>query len=343
MSYRYIGNKTRLLPKLMDSIRRIVPAGGTVADLMCGTASVSEALRVQDFRVIASDLMTFSAQHARVRLLLSEAPTFNQVGFASYLDVQDYLNALESKEGVFFREYSPDGTPNNCTEPRKYFSSYNAGKLDAISDQIRAWRESGLISEVENSLLRHDLVLASNRVANIAGTYGHHRSTWSTAALAPLELRPADFVSGSRIDHEVYQGPAEEVSACVVADLCYIDPPYMKRQYAANYHIIETIARGDAPEAIGISGLRPWRDQYSDFCSKVRIRDAFRDIFRKAKCSQFLVSYSEDGLLTENQMMELFSEVGKTTIEKIPFSRFKSNSGGQGGTVVEYLFHIARQ
>ena len=160
--------------------------------------------------------------------------------------------------------------------------------------------------------------------------------------MASLELRPSTFLDKHRTDHTVYQGPAEKVAPLVKAELCYIDPPYMKRQYAANYHIIETIARGDAPEAVGVSGLRPWRDQYSDFCSKLKIRDAFREIFASADCDQFMISYSEDGLLLEEQLIELFSEVGKVTLKKIPLSRFRSNSGGKGGTVMEYLFHIKR-
>ncbi|MFD2817266.1 DNA adenine methylase [Paracoccus aerius] len=186
------------------------------------------------------------------------------------------------------------------------------------------------------------MVLASNRVANIAGTYGHHRSKWGNGSLSRLELRPTIFMRKQRIDHIVYQGPAEEIAPLVKADLCYIDPPYMKRQYAANYHIIETIARGDAPEAVGVSGLRPWRDQYSDFCSKVKIRNAFRSIFDSVECDQFMISYSEDGLLSEEQLLDLFSEVGEVTLEKFPFMRFRSNAGGQGGTVMEYLFHIKR-
>ena len=46
--------------------------------------------------------------------------------------------------------------------------------------------------------------------------------------------------------------------------------------------------------------------------------------------------------LSEEQLLELFSEVGSVTLKKIPFSRFRSNAGGQGGTVIEYLFHIKR-
>ena len=243
---------------------------------------------------------------------------------------------------MFYREYSPEGVPANGGSPRKYFSSENAGLLDAITAKLNQWHRDKAITELENSTLRHDLVLAANRVANIAGTYGHHRAKLGKSAEAQLEMRPAQILTGSRTDHIVHQGTAEKVSELVKADLCYIDPPYMKRQYAANYHIIETIARGDTPDAVGVSGLRPWRDQYSDFCSKLKIRDAFRAIFNGVECDQFMISYSEDGLMSEEQLLELFSEVGTVTLKKIPFARFRSNAGGRGGTVVEYLFHIIR-
>lgn len=327
---------------LLDSFKAVVKDGSTVADIMCGTAAVSEALRTAEYRVIASDMMTFAAHHARVRLLISEEPKFSSTGLGSYADVLAHLNHLKPIDGIFFKEYSPEGVPDNGYEPRKYFSGMNAGRIDAITAQLNKWLLEGKISVTENSLLRHDLVLASNRVANIAGTYGHHRSKWGTSALASLELRPTALLNGHRTDHVVYQGPAETVAPLIEADLCYIDPPYMKRQYAANYHIIETIARGDSPEAVGVSGLRPWRDQYSDFCSKVKIRDAFRMIFNSAQCDQFMISYSEDGLLTEEQLLELFSEIGTVSLKKVPFARFRSNAGGQGGTVMEYLFHIRR-
>ena len=326
----------------MGAFQQVVPPGTTVADLMCGTAAVSEALRHDGYRVIASDLMTFAVHHARVRLCLSGAPDFIGTGIGGYDEVLAYLNNLEPLHGLFFKEYSPDGEPENGTNPRKYFSGPNASHIDAITVQLNQWLKDGAISEIENSLLRHDLVLASNRVANIAGTYGHHRSKWGKGALAPMKLRPTEFKSGNRTDHTVIQGPAEKVAPLVQAELCYIDPPYMKRQYAANYHIIETIARGDEPNAVGVSGLRPWRDQYSDFCSKVKIRDAFRTIFRSIECDQFMISYSEDGLLSEGQLTDLFSEVGSVHLTKIPFTRFRSNSGGKGGTVMEYLFHIKR-
>jgi len=342
MSYRYIGNKSRLISKLMPIIAEIAQPRCTVADLMCGTASVSEALRVAGYHVIASDIMTFAAQHARVRLTMDAAPAFAGLGNCCYVDVLKELQNLKPVSGYLVREYSPGGTPAGGQPPRGYFTEENAGKIDAISKQINEWNEQGLLSEDEWSLLRHDLVLATNRVANIAGTYGHFRSKWSNGSLSSLTLEPTQFIFGYRTDHEILQGPAEEVAPQLSASLCYLDPPYMKRQYAANYHLVETIARGDEPPAIGVSGLRPWRDQYSDFCSKVKIRSAFSRIIEGMDCPQFLISYSEDGLLSKDDLEELLSEHGRVRCIEISHQRFRSNNSPLGRIVTEYVFHLRK-
>ena len=326
----------------MSTITSLVQPGQVVADLMCGTASVSAALRASGFGVIASYLMTFAVQHARVRLTLDSPPPFAKLG-GSYFGVLDKLQALKPIQGLMVREYSPAGQPAAGCEPRMYLSDENAGIIDAINGQLNAWRNDGAVTQVEHDLLRHDLVLATNRVANIAGTYGHFRSKWCNGSLSRLTLLPTEFVWGFSCDHVIMQGPAELVSKGLAADLCYLDPPYMKRQYAANYHLIETIARGDAPEAIGVSGLRPWRDQYSDFCSKVRIREAFSKIIKGMDCPLFVVSYSEDGLLSSDQMLELLSQFGAAELREFKVPRFRSNDSPLARRMTEYLFVLNRE
>ena len=116
----------------------------------------------------------------------------------------------------------------------------------------------------------------------------------------------------------------------------------MKRQYAANYHILETLAREDSPEAIGTSGLRPWRDQYSNFCTKTKIRDAFDKIFVEMDCPHFLISYSEDGLLKIDELMKFFNNYGQVKLDKKLYKRFRSNNSKLSQTISEYLIHIAR-
>lgn len=341
--YRYIGNKSRLVSTIVETLKELAPSGSTVADVMCGTGSISEALRVLGYRVIASDIMTYSLHHARIRLLLDSAPSFSKLRLGSYFDVQEHLQNLKPRRDIFYREYSPAGTPRSGVVSRKYFTSENAAKIDAINTQISRWNKSGNITEIENSLLRHDLIRAVNRVANIAGTYGHYRSKWSKGSLAALKLEPTDFIKTGGTNHVVLQGAAENLASKISADICYIDPPYMKRQYAANYHIIETIARGDKPKAIGLSGLRPWRDQYSNFCTKTKILQSFEKIFTEMKCSTFVISYSEDGLLSHAQMMEMLSKLGKAECQEIEFNRFRSNKSSLGRTLKEYLFILRRK
>lgn len=47
---------------------------------------------------------------------------------------------------------------------------------------------------------------------------------------------------------------------------CIWTPLYNERQYAPNYHVLETIARNDNPEIRGITGMRNYTTQRSRFC-----------------------------------------------------------------------------
>lgn len=342
MSYRYIGNKTKLLDTLLLYIKKYSTEGSTIVDLMCGTASVSEMLKLNNYQVVSSDMMTYSTQHASVRLLANEEPTFSKLSLGSYSNVLTYLENIEPTEGVFFREYSPAGEPLNGASPRQYFTPENAKQIDSITNQINIWKSENKLSRLEESFLRHDLVLAANKVANIAGTYGHFRSKWNNSSLKKLKLQRTEIIPHENVNHTVIQGQAESIAKNITADLCYIDPPYMKRQYAANYHILETIARGDEPEAVGVSGLRPWRDQYSNFCSKRKIRDSFSKIITEMNCNKFLISYSEDGLLSKDELISLFSSFGSVECFEIDYQRFKSNQSKLSKNMKEYLFYIKK-
>ena len=358
MGFRYIGVKTKILPKIINKITNIVGKNSHIADLMSGTGAVSATLRMNGFTVTAVDTMTYAYHHARVQLLLNSPPKFKKAQafvddirlpqtslkpLTSYRKIINFWNHIKPTKGYFWREFSPKGKPKNTSKPRKYFSSENAARIDSVRLFIHQLKESNAISDIEHSLLIHDLIMAANDVANIAGTYGHYLSKFVPRALQPIRFTPTKFLKlGSIKSHRVIQGYAEEVCKTIPCDLCYIDPPYLKRQYAANYHILETLARGDEPEAIGVSGLRPWRDQYSDFCSKVKIRRAFEKIFVNTDCQHFLISYSEEGLLKIEELEDFFSNFGKVRTSTFSTKRFKSRKSVSKLTIKEYLIHIKK-
>ena len=349
--YRYIGNKTKLLPHITNRVHELIGDTGIVADIMAGTGSVALELRKCGYTVVASDVMTYSYHHLVTNLQIGEYPNFSGLianGVISanskypYYDAITYLNKLSAKHGFFYREFSPDGMPLNGCPARKYFTSENAAKIDAIREVINEWIKEKIITPIEESLLKHTLIMAVNEVANISGTYGYFLSNFKKNAKDALVLKPAEIYNGNVEGHTVRLGFAEDLAGLITADLCYIDPPYMKRQYAANYHILETIARGDSPEAIGKSGLRDWWDQHSKLCTKTRGIQSFEKIMNDMHCDKFLVSYSEDGLFTLEQLEECFSKFGTVGVQLIDYNRFRSNNSKLPSRLKEYLISVER-
>ena len=76
MGYRYIGSKDKLSDIIISEIRRINSNTETVIDLMAGTGLMSLALRENNFKVVANDVMTYSYHHLHLHLLLSKLLDF---------------------------------------------------------------------------------------------------------------------------------------------------------------------------------------------------------------------------------------------------------------------------
>jgi len=354
MGYRYIGSKDKLTEIVISEIQAINIKAKKIIDLMAGTGLMSLALRENGYTVLANDVMTYSFHHLNRHLLLSKEPPFKNISLiidnskekndtSNYEIVLNHLNNLKGINSYFYNEFSPSGNPPNSTKPRKYFTTENAKKIDAIRKEIKNLKRKKIITKLEHSLLLHDLIMASNDIANIAGTYGHYLSKFVKRAKSPIYLYPSKFSSlGQTEGHQIFRSYAEDIASTIDGDLCYIDPPYIKRQYAANYHILETIAREDEPEAIGESGLRPWRDQYSNFCSKIKIRDSFDKIITNINCQDFLISYSEDGLIPISDLILFLSNYGTVSKKNIVYKRFKSNNSKKGSTLNEYLIHLKK-
>lgn len=345
--YRYIGNKTKLIPEILKVVSRYAKKGQTVCDLMAGTGVVSSAFRDAGYRVVANDVMSYSYHHLNVGLMFKEQPSFKGLSTLSfysnkdpYGSIIDYLNSLKGIKGYFFNEFSPDGHPMKNEQSRGYFTSDNACKIDAIRKQINDWSRKELITNLEKSLLLHTLIMAVNEVANISGTYGYYLASFKGSALKPIVLKKEEIVL-SKQDNVVLNDFAENIANKIEADVCYIDPPYMKRQYAANYHILETLALGDNPETFGKSGLRDWWNKHSKFCTKTRIFNSFDKIF-DMRCSVFAISYSEDGLIKINDLINYLSKFGKTELVEIEYKRFRSNQSNLDKTLSEYIIIVRR-
>lgn len=156
LMYRYIGNKAKLTPYILDKVQQMIGDTGTVADIMAGTGTVSLELRKKGYKVVASDVMTYSYHHLNVNLCMKKPPEFlglkdiiTDDSQCMYESVLKYLNCIEPKKSFFYREFSPEGTPRNGTPSRKYFTSENAMRIDAIREKINEWIDDKLINKSE--------------------------------------------------------------------------------------------------------------------------------------------------------------------------------------------------
>src|SRR5690554_6665782 len=261
---KYIGNKTRLLPFIEESMKDFgIPFEGTFIDIFAGTASVGNHFKQNGFKIISNDFMTYSYVTQYAQIKLNKIPEYNFGEFKNIEDVYRYLLTLEPKKGYFYENFAPSGKYK-----RKYFSNENAMIIDSIRDEIDTWYRNKTITNDQYFYLLAVFIDSVDRVANISGTYGAFLKIWRSMALKEFEFMPIEVFNNSK-ENIIYQQDSNKLIYNIKGDVLYIDPPYNQRQYASNFHILETIAVWDKQELRGKSGLRDWSDQKSLYSSKV--------------------------------------------------------------------------
>lgn len=345
MSIEYLGNKTRLLDFIVAPIAQT--GVRSVADLFCGTATVSQALSYRGIKVVANDHMSLCATLAEAALLAPARPAFR--GLEPIMDMGDErsgyeravatLNETNPTPGYFHRTYSPASAKTG--PKRMYLTEANAAKVDAIRDRIEQW--TPLLTRGERALLLRDLVAAVSKISNTAGTYGCYLKRWKQRALEPLELESRPCIRGRRpTGHEVHCDEAATVLASANVEALYLDPPYTKRQYAAYYHLLETLVRGDTPAVTGSTGLPRWQDRSSDFCYRRRAPQALAGLIAAAKAPHVFLSYSDAGQIPHEQVLAILRTRGTVRWWEQSIPRYRSNSRRQiASAVTERLYHLA--
>ena len=337
-SIRYIGSKARLSASI---IRFAGKPSGRFLDLFCGTGAVSAAAANAGWKVVSNDHLNCATTLTAAQLVCNSEAAF--VGVGGYLTAVEHLNQLPGEGGFITKEYSPVSI-ETCGIERRYFTTENASRIDAIREQIRAWKSDGSINRHEEVVLIADLLEATNSVANIAGTYGCFLKKWTPTGLGTLRLVPRQLrkrpVGNEQIVGDVFQVPAKP------DDLVYLDPPYTKRQYASYYHILETIALQDRPMVEGVCGLRPWKHLSSPFCFKRKAQAAMVDLIRKLAVHRILISYSSEGHISVPALAnELCQEFDVAVHEIMAIGRYRPNevASANGSRVSEYLIDVRRK
>lgn len=351
---RFIGNKENLLDKIYQVLQARQIKGDSFFDFFAGTTNVGRYFKKLGYQVYSSDLMYFSyvLQQAYIKnnqdvmfeLLLSNLQVKSNALFYSPLDlVLEYLDNLKLQEGFIFHNYTPEGS-SDLSQPRMYYSNENGKKIDTIRQQIESWKIKDLINESEYFVLLACLIETVPFYANISGVYAAFQKNWDPRAIKTLKLRNIEIVK-NQWDNKVFNMDSVRLINEVSTDILYLDPPYNHRQYAPNYHILETIAKYDNPEIKGVAGLRNYDNQKSKFCNAETGLQELNKIAEKAKYSTLILSYNTEGVMPQSKITATLEKYGNLELVEFDYLRFKSNSNGESKTkkfIQEQLYILTK-
>ncbi len=335
---RFIGNKENLLDKIYQVMQNNEIEGKSFFDVFSGTTNVARYFKKLDYQIFSSDLLYFSYVLQKAYIVNNNEVLFssllkqinagtNQLLPSPLFQVVEYLNNIEPYEGFIFNNYAPTGTKNLKT-PRMYFTDDNAKIIDAIRSKIEKWKSEKLISESEYYVLLACLIETVPFYSNITGVFAAFQKKWDVRAKKRLLLRPIEVICNSK-ENFAFHINSTIIAGEITADIFYLDPPYNQRQYAPNYHILETIAKYDSPIIKGITGMRDYSTQKSAFCNAETGIAELGNIAKNARCKTLLLSYNTEGIMSQEQIIYTLEKYGEVKLVEFDYIRFKSNNNGE--------------
>lgn len=338
---RYIGSKTNLLAEIRSVVETQAPKSEVFCDIFAGTGVVGREFK-RSHQLISNDILYFSYVLNSAYNGLPKRPSFSKLSKKLGMDPIDFLNSIDGEDlevtpsDFVAISYSPAGDAG-----RQYLSIPNALKIDRIRQTINDWLQAGEISKSESHYFLASLIEDVPSVSNTTGTYGAFLKHWDSRALKPITLKHLEITESPQ-KNKVFNSDANELIHTISGDVLYLDTPYNGRQYSSNYHLLESLARYDEPELKGVTGTRADKSGESAYCRKNSVYESFDYLLGHANFKTIVISYSSDGLLSEDQLTELVSKHGDAStlnFTKIPYRRYKRTANDERN-VLEYLIAI---
>jgi len=330
----YIGSKQRLSSFILSSIKGIVGddlSDKVYAEPFGGTGIIARYLKQCTKHVIASDIEEYSYVLLRNYIGNNKIHKQNKI-------LVDTLNSLPPKKGIIYNNYCRGGGTD-----RQYFSDENGQIIDAARQVIGFWNSTNKISQDQYYFLLASLLESADKVANTASVYGAYLKKIKKTAQNKLIIKAANFTE-SKTKHEVFKEDANELIKKISGDILYLDPPYNRRQYGANYHILNTIALYDNFQPKGKTGLRAYYK--SKYCKKNEVAESFDNLIANSQFKHIFISYNNEGLMTHDVIRNTLEKYGQYDLITTDYQRFKAdtdyNRNHKADKTVEYL-HVLKK
>lgn len=300
-SRRYIGNKAKLTPWIMNIINEHTGGFESFFDVFAGTASVSKAAIPYAKRIIMNDF-------------LSSNNIIYQAFFGSGAYDMNKLHSIIE----YYNNINPDTIEDNYFSDNfgdKFFDYKNSKLIGHIREDVE--KRKVALTHKEYAILLTSLIYSIDKIANTVGHFDAYiKKNILYHPLSIQLIRPLDPQCV-----EIFREDSNILAENITADVAYIDPPYNSRQYSRFYHIYENLVTWEKPELFGVA-MKPKAQNMSAYCTS-SAPVAFRDLISKLNVKCIVVSYnntyesksgSSKNKITLEQIKSILEERGTTKI-----------------------------
>ncbi len=327
-STRFQGSKLKLLNWIWGNIKHLKFVSSL--DAFGGTGSVSYLFKTHSKSVTYND-------HLRFNYIIGKALIEN---VSTTLDTNDLDFILTKHSAIKYQSIVVDNFKNiYFTDKENHWIDCTVQNIMQIKNKYKqalayfALFQACIIKRPYNLFHRKNLYV---RLASVDRSFGN-KTTWDK----PFETHFLNFVkeANNAVFNNEQSSRAQNENAFEIQndyDLVYIDTPYMNKQrvsvdYYDFYHFLE-----------GLTFYNKWVNQidyesrhyrlkprYSVWSDRKAIHQAFQRLFHKFRQSIIVVSYRNDGIPSEDELVKMLKEVKrKVTLTRYgPYKYVLSKNG----------------
>ena len=321
---KYIGSKKKLLPFIGEAIKDLNIS--TAVDVFTGTTRVAQYLRQKGIQCDTSDLSWAATSYA-----YSYVHNKDNAHLLTYINE---MNALPGVDGWLTENYT--GTVDESLQrgEGRCFRPKNTRRADSARDYVDTLTS---LDHWEKSTLITSIIKALDSVDNTVGVQQAYLKEWCERSNNDIKFELPKCINGPIGMH--YEGSCL-VNSYRTVDLAYLDPPYSPHQYSTYYHIWDSVARWDKPQTSLKSKRRIDRVAKQPECdasmtspwnSKNTAGQAFSDLINRLPARYILISYSNESIMPEKELMDICQSFGKTSISYIDYRRNIMSQIGNAG------------
>ena len=349
----YLGNKRRLLPfiegAIESSARELNKKSISFADVFAGSGVVSRMARKWAHTLYVNDIEAYSAYSNKIY-----HANRSQVNIHAVDKARTSVNKIASRSprpGFITDLYAPRDENNITRDDRVFYTRQNAmfidtarQEIDKINEELKPFLLAPLIQRASVHTNTSGVFKGFYKNRDGIGQFGGTRRNALSRICAPIEI-PLPVFSQFECEVHVSQSEALEfVKSIPPVDVAYFDPPYNQHPYGSNYFLLNLILNYNAPNDISrVSGI-PRRWTRSNYNVREKALPSFRKLLNFCKSGILLVSYSSEGFIKLNEMLETLGSLGDVALFDCKYNTFRGcrNLANRSTHVTEFLFKVVR-